>query len=96
MVRSPARPTCATSAIKKFVAKESASLKNWQWYAVVGASWKVMENGGKISKSKECGSIFPVRDFKQRSFERRPRRKSRKGYKVNGNKSLQQKNALNK
>ena len=49
------------------------------------ASWKVMENAGeKTSTYEECGSIFPVRDRKQRSFERMPREKSRKGYKPNG------------
>ena len=58
------------------------------WYAVVekkahrGMLWRML---GKTSTYEECGSISLVRDRKRRSFKRMPKKKSRKGYKANGN-----------
>ena len=77
-----------------------APLKSWQWKAVVeqkaprGRFWKNV--GKRTSLYKECGSMFLLRERKRKSFERMLRRKNRKGYKANGNKSLFPKNLWNK
>ena len=61
-----------------------------------GASRKVMENAGERPVHTRNVGVCPVRDWKQRSFGRMQRKKSRKGYKANDNVSPLLKSTWNK
>ena len=57
-----------------------------------GAAWNAMEN----AYIRGVWEYFPVRDWRRRSFERMPRKKSRKEYKANGKANRLPKNTWNK
>ena len=70
---------CQRCCNKKLVAKGGAPLKNWQWCAVVekkahrGRLWRMLVRDQHI---QGLWKYFPVRDWKERSFGRMPRRKN--------------------
>ena len=91
---------CQQCYNKHLMVKGEAPLTKWQWYAVVETKAHIVagcgECWGKTSTYKKSGSAFVWKTEFEEIYERRPRRKSRKRCKANGNMSLWQKNTLNK
>ena len=56
---------CQQCYNKSLVARGDKPLTTWQWYEFVekkGASWKVMENVGKISTHERRGNVLAAKD----------------------------------
>ena len=57
-----------------------------------GASWQTVENAGKNQNTQGMWEYFSLERAEAKKVRRMPRKRSRKGYKANGNESLMPKN----